>query len=248
MSNSKSSFFLFLLFGGWLSLLFPQQISADAARKQELRAEVFFEKNMHEKAIEAYNSLFEAGYYSEQSLYRMAFLHEQKENWIEAIFFLKKIQIAYGGQELSFRLKYLADKLGARFPLDSAGPGLFEMNFYRNLLPLLGACLGLLAAGLLLVFFARRAWLGAVGLTGLAFSLLIAGGILAGHYGLPERAMLIQETPFHARAAYASTQLNVPLEPGQSVEVIARNDIWCKIRQGAYKAWVPYFSLRLLNE
>jgi hypothetical protein len=248
MSNSKAHFFTFLLILGIIAPIFSQQMSSNEAHQEKLRAEVYFEQENHKKALTAYEGLYQSGYYSEKSLYRLAFLHEQEANWVQAVYFLKKIQIEYGGDELGFRLAYLEDKLASRLPVDRNGPSMIEANIYRNLPLLSGICLVLLILGACLLFWGRASWLQGFGLTGLSFALLMAGLIVFGQYGMPERAVLTQTTAFHAQAAYASAKLNLPLEPGQSVKIEERNDIWCKVSQGSFRAWVPYFSLRSLNK
>lgn len=223
-------------------------MSLNEAHQEKLRAEVYFEQKNQLKALKAYEVLYEAGYYGEQSLYRLAYLYEQQENWVQAIFFLKKVQLAYGGAELPFRLAYLEEKLASRLPVDRNGPTVIEVSIYRNLPVIFGICLGLLLIGSLFLLFGKRFWFQGIGLASMAFALLTAGLLVYGQYGMPERAVLTQITSFHAEAAYASTRLNLPLEPGQSVKIEARNDIWCKISQGSYRAWVPYFSLRSLDK
>lgn len=248
MSNSKVHFFVFLLFWGMIPSVFPQNNPITHPHQEKLRAEVFFEQGNHEKALKAYEALYEAGHYSEQSLYRMAFLHEQKQNWTQAIFFLKKIQWRYGGEEIAFRLAYLQDKLEARFPINNHRPPLMETYLLRSLSWLFWLCLGLLLIGGILTLFGKKAWVHGIGLTGLSFALLIACLMVFGHFAMPDRAVITQETSFYKQAAYASQRLNVPLEPGQSVKIEDRNDIWCKISQGSYRAWVPAFSLRSFDK
>jgi hypothetical protein len=221
-------------------------MSSNEAHQEMLRAEVYFEQENHAKALKAYEALYEAAYYTEQSLYRLAYLYEQKNNWVQAIFFLKKLQLTYGGEEIPFRLAYLENKLASRLPVDRNGPSMIEVHIHRNLSVLFWVCLGLLVGGGCLLLWGKGTWLQGLGLAGMAFALLTAGLVVYGQYGMPERAVLTEKTAFHAQAAYASARLNLPLEPGQSVKIESRNDIWCKISQGSYRAWVPYFSLRSL--
>jgi len=106
MSNIQKAF-LPLLFFSLLStqaIASPQISRADSITK---RAEYLFRFEKYKEGISAYETLYQEGYFTEKSLYRLAFMHEQEGNFASSIYYLRKIQWEYGGPNIESKIAQL---------------------------------------------------------------------------------------------------------------------------------------------
>ena len=102
---------------------------------------------------------------------------------------------------------------------------------------------GLLCYKLLSKRLRLRRWLAA---GSLLLSLCCAGTLLSHHLLLPQRAVILQETPCYMSASYGAQQQTGIVLPGTTVRLLSSQDIWREISIDQQRYWVPYFTLRAL--
>jgi hypothetical protein len=246
MSNYRLAFFTFMVFALQMPLSFAQLQSNNSLRQKLLRAEVAYERQDLSTARKLYHQLFDAGFFTEESLLRLAEAYEADGQWIESLYFLQKADRSYGKPGMSFHLRQLEAKLDPPVRAHPDSLPAYESWLHQHvwLLRIVQALFFFLAAFFLLT--QKKSWFFSVGLIFLFCSLITGTGSLLGDHALPERAMLMQATPFYQQAGYAADPLSLPMVPGQVLEVKEEHDIWCKIAYGRYAAWVPQMYVRKL--
>ena len=97
MSKNKKIFFAKIVL--YLSILYlPAQSQGNTPSFEDrlMKANAAFEAENWERSLQAYELLYEKGFYTERMLYRMAWLHEQDQNYPLAIYYLKKTEKEFG--------------------------------------------------------------------------------------------------------------------------------------------------------
>ena len=238
--------------GGIFSIIFALSFSTLLANPQTERdsllqlAESQFEYEQYPSAIAIYESLYEKGYFQEQMLYRLAYMHEQLGQFPQSIFYLRKLQWEVGGDHINEKVIQLMDKV-SRERL-STGEGwtgyrLFLKRNQRLLIFLTGICILL---STVFLFIKKSSWSNSLA-TGLAtLALLIAGLMIEQQIRIQPKAVVMQPTLFYELPAYAATPKSLPIGPGATVTIKAEQDIWCHISMGQFESWVPTSVIRKL--
>jgi len=249
MSNNQTYFFIFSV---WMVFFFisspAQKLTKNESRQEKLRASVFFDQKNIDKAIASYEKLLKSGYFSEKSLYELASLYEAQENWLEAAYILKKIQYHYGSDEIAFRLAYLEEEINSNFLLSKQGLTELETVLFRKQKGLFFGAWGILVFGFFGILGSRRKTILSISIFSCSMAFLLSAYLAYQAYIQPTEAVLMEASSFYAQPSYAATRLNLPLEPGQSIQINSQQDIWFHISQGPYEGWVPFFVVKKLIE
>ena len=212
---------------------------------QKERADVLYSKGLYQEAGKVYDSLLTQLYYSKPMLYRMAYIAERFNHFGEAIFFLRKVGIAYGDKKAQLRMNTLIEKSEQEGLLTNEGSSMYDF-LNRNTLPISG----LVAISLFLSWiyhkkrphtFSKR----------LALSVFIVGGLvqivlLLSQYGSPSRCVLVRETAFYESPSYGTIAKTEAVALGSVMEIQEKNDIWYQVVVNHKKYWLPFFTVREL--
>ncbi|MEO0900222.1 MAG: hypothetical protein AAFY71_27670 [Bacteroidota bacterium] len=242
MSNKTKAFFTFFLL---LTAFIPSFAYLSSAQVDSLneRANFLFLYDQYQEGISSYETLFSEGYWTEQSLYRLAFMHEQTENFPRSIFYLRKIQWEFGGEQIDNKIVQLLQKSKAeRQPLGntwSATQRIIHHNQGTIALTILVVSILLI----LYVFLIKGRLAQAIGIMATSAMLLVCLLTIANHSFVPAKAVLVESTYFYEAPGYAAKTLSLPLGPGTLVDLVAEQDIWICIRTGRFEAWVPTFMI-----
>ncbi|MCB9231832.1 MAG: hypothetical protein H6581_09230 [Bacteroidia bacterium] len=241
MSKIISRFFHKSIFLGILAL-WGGFLWADEGENLLTAGNNAFESESYTEALADYEAAFEAGAYTEKSLYRLAFLQEQLRNYSRAIFFLKKIQQDFGGDLLEEKVVQLMQKNGSSHYLTSDfWPGYFR--FFRNYGWIIWSLFLLSLAALIGRIVVSRdkipAW--ASSLTGVFAPIFAVSLITLTHYIFftPDRAVIVQDTAFYSFPSYGASFQHGKLSPGETVDIVDSEDIWVKVEAAEHAYWIP---------
>jgi len=243
MSNIQKAF-LPLLFFSLLStqaIASPQISRADSITK---RAEYLFRFEKYKEGISAYETLYQEGYFTEKSLYRLAFMHEQEGNFASSIYYLRKIQWEYGGPNIESKIAQLLRQYRqGQQPLGNMWTSTQRFIYHHQGNISIGILITTLLIAIFVVAIPHRL-ARALGIMASTALLLFCLLVIANHSFVPTKGVLIQETSFYRSPGYASEIINLPLGPGTMVDIKEEQDIWTKIQTTRFEAWVPTFILK----
>ncbi|MFN8393489.1 MAG: hypothetical protein U0176_02305 [Bacteroidia bacterium] len=199
--------------------------------------------------MKIYESLYDQGKFSEQMLYRLAFMHENLRSYPQAIFYLKKAAQEYGEKGTDGKIRQLMQRQGStRF---FSGDGWNDyMLFFRNwnwafLLAFFLAMAGI-AAHYLIPLKQLRGWrqLAVIG----AWVIFFVAGAALFHrsFLVPDRAVLMQDTAFYSEPGFSSNYRLGSFSLGETLEITSRSDIWVQISAAGRQWWVPNWVVREL--
>lgn len=253
MSNLLCGFFRFFLlplsFVLATSILNPVVADSDSPDDRLAAANALFEEDDFTAAQDQYRALFEEGFYSEEMLYRMAFIYEKLENYPEAIYFLRKAAKEYGPKDTEEKVRGLlrSQRVTRMF---SGGAWDQYFSFYRSWGWIVWTGFGLSALLLLglILLPKERSFKGRTGATWSLALLAVVFTALVFHrtFLVPERAVIISETSYYSLPSYGAERTADALSPGETVFIEKNRDIWCRISAGRRSYWVPKMALREL--
>ena len=250
MAKRFSTFFSFFLI-----IFFTFNSNAIASEGNPDLASTFesgnkaFEEGKYTQAMSDYEKVYASGKFSENMLYRMAFMYENLRQYPEAIYYLKKAGQEFGDKNSEAKVRQLMQKQGStRFFSGDGWNG--YLSFFRTWKWLfyglfLASILGI-GAHYLLPRKKIPLWR-SVGI-GFVWTIFFSLILLFSHRSLlvPQRAVLMQETSFYQAPAFSSaTRLNA-FSLGETLEITDRNDIWTEVAAGGRVWWVPYWVIREL--
>ncbi|MEM6265024.1 MAG: hypothetical protein AAGI38_21105 [Bacteroidota bacterium] len=203
-----------------------------------------FEQKQYEESLRLYEAAFAQHHYSEQSLYRLAFLHEQGGNFPQTIFYLRTLEKHFRPEAVPPKIRQLTSKFGLR----GISHGRSEPFFFYFIRTYLFWGAGIALGCVLLSLLILRTWKGPLNrFTRISLSLLalaICGALVFGHLFQSPQAVLIYPTQSYARPAYGAEKVPAPFAPGLTVTIVDSYDLWRRIRVGRHEAWVPDFVLK----
>ncbi|RMG67125.1 MAG: hypothetical protein D6722_13780 [Bacteroidetes bacterium] len=210
------------------------------------QADEAFAYAQYSEALRGYEALYAQGVVTEEMLYRLAWLHEQAGEVPLAIFYLRAVQVRYGGDRIEAKIGALMAQSQARAPTGGAWSG-YRQAIYRqqNLLHGLLLVSTLLTIGLWLGV--RQPIGGWLGLAGALLALGTGGILLEQHWNRPTQAVVIQPTACYEAPGFAAPYQHLPLAPGATVTITDQQDIWSQVRWATFSGWVPNHSLRPLT-
>ncbi len=244
MSNRHLLFFLAsILTAGspsFCSLASPQDSLFDQANKD------FLYENF-QSAVRNYSMLVEQGKDDEQLFYRLAFLHEQLQQYPEAVFYLRKLNWHTKDPLIDEKLVSLLERPDRSIAAGDP-PSPWTLHLVRHVWWWVGgiAAIFLLAIGILLL----RSWQYnthlslALGSAGLLAALLF---LLTLQLYIP-RGVIVVPTYFYESPSYGAGRVSWPLQAGSVVRLLEEKDIWQKVSANDQEAWVPAFVLAPLEE
>lgn len=244
--SKKNIFYPFcLLAAAWLILFAPALAQPEIVSE----AESFLAKKDYSAALQAFEKSFEAGYYTEKSLYQLAELHEKAGNYAMAVFYLRKVNQTFGGKLVEDKIRYLVQLAGGKSLYSSSGWDSFLRMIKRYNLAIWVIFLLLLTAILLFIFrptlikdsIARVATPAVIGLFVLASTLLFVRLFL-----IPDQAVLVVNTPSFDVPGYSARPNATAISPGETVDIVEESDIWVLVEAGPQRGWVPAFTLKRL--
>ena len=251
MYKGKTNIFaaiLFLLLGmAWQPLL--AEVSDPESTLQE--GDKLYEADKYTEAIDLYTALYQDGYYTQQMLLRLSFMHEKLDNFSEAVYYLRKIDQEYGDDEerqLEGKVRNIMKAKGGRvvFSNDQLNFRLFFRNWGLIIYLVFGISAGWLAFNYL------RKWSGNSNgrLIATIFSwlfFLTTGTLLFWRsFMVSSQAVIIDDTSFYAQPSYAAERTQNALSLGELVTIEDREDIWCEVSAGGKEFWVPKMAIREL--
>lgn len=243
MSNILRPFFCLLCFLLFLPSTHASLSSAQADSITQ-RAEYLFRYEKFGEGISSYETLYAEGIWTELSLYRMAFMHEQQGNFAQAIYYLRKVQWEYGGENIDAKIAQLLQKFRQeRQPLGNMWT-LSQQIVHRYLgtFSIILLISSLIVSVLTLVIKIRIAR--AIGLMLSSALLIFCLMTLANHSLVPSKAVIVQESSFFSQPGYAAETVLLPIGPGTMVDILNQQDIWTEIQTARFVAWVPSFVLK----
>ncbi|MDX2249080.1 MAG: hypothetical protein SF052_19990 [Bacteroidia bacterium] len=208
------------------------------------RASEKFEYENFTEAIEIYEQLMEVGFLQEEMLYRLAFMHEKKENFSTSIYYLRKIQWEFGGKRIEEKIGLLMEKANR----ERLSPGevwtsyrLFLHHHYFSLTILLGIVTFLSGT-----IFIRRLHeiLRAMGILSGFAAVLLGLALLEQFFFSPRLAVVMQNTAFYDAPAFGANFRSLPIGQGSTVIIIDTQDVWHHISMDQFDTWVPAFVVR----
>jgi hypothetical protein len=213
------------------------------------RGDEYFEQKDYVSAIQQYELQYNAGSFSEQMLYRMAFIHENMDHPAEAAYYLKKAQLEYGGKDLDQRIRKLM-RLAGTERFYTQDEWLAWNAFHRKwglLLNLLMVAAVVTVAMALLgpkVFKLRLNRY----VTGTGVILLFVTLSLNGYHLFTSgpRAVVIKPTSFYTAPGFAASSNRTIIGMGETVKVLGHEDIWVRVDAGGGDWWVPGWAIRAL--
>lgn len=213
------------------------------------KANQLFESEKYSEALPLYEKIYQEGTYTERMLYRLSFMHENLKNYPEAIYYLKKIKMEYGGPAVENKVKQLLQANGATKFYSASGWDSY-IQFFSQYAIIIWSLTLVAAAFLLYHFITLKAGLPTWRRTAFAIVLLpfLAGAtllVLRGFF-LPDRAVLVEPTAFYAFPSYAASHDGTSLPIGETVNITGESDIWYEVQAGDETYWVPQWSVRRL--
>lgn len=207
-------------------------------------AKHLFDYERYPEAIQVYEALLGQNYFQADMLYRLAFMHEQLQDYPQSIYYLRKLQWEIGGTHLEAKIEQLMDK-GSRGRL-SAGEAwssyaiwIHHHEHWLISLMLLGT---ILAAGSFLL--PSRLWRITLGLSLSSLVIGLSTIWLTQQLDLDKKAVVMQKSAYYDLPGYAATYRTLPISPGATVSILEEQDIWCHISMGQFQTWVPKFVIK----
>lgn len=223
-----------------------QPITMSLEDRLELANQTFEAKNWVESRTQ-YEQLFDRGFFTERMLYRLAWIHEQEQNYPYAIFYLKKAEKEFGGPPL------IEDKIKQLMLLQGTS------RFYsKDPIAALRKSVGWLFLGLFvlgigwylfhLLYKPREApvwrknlnWL--VHLFFAPLCLIIIWQV----FFPAKEAVIVEPTSYYAGPGYGAHPVPDAFSPGETVKILNSEDIWYEVAAGSARYWVPKFTVRVL--
>lgn len=197
-------------------------------------------------AANFYTELYELGYQSEQSLYRLAYAHEQLGQVPQTIFYLRRLQWEFGGDNIEAKIQALLSE-GQSFTTEDAPSYEWVQWTYQRRWPILIG-LGIVAVlALLLGLLFRQAVIRGIGLT--MATLALTTGLTVGLLWtvLPPTGVMLMHTKLYTAPSYGANHEPMTLPPGTTVQLLQKQDIWQQIRARGTTAWVPTFMIEPIH-
>jgi hypothetical protein len=220
----------------------PGRIPAQDSSVLLQSAEEAFAQNRFVEAFESYQKLYESGSYTEQMLYRMAYIMEETKSYPMAIYYLKKAALEFGNKGVDGKVKQVMQLQGSdRFFPSSAWNVYFK--FFRDW----GWLIWTLFATSILVVLVDVIWdrnRGAswrrAGVAG-AWTIAILLSVALAHrsFAVPKLAVLIDQTGFYDHPGYAGKQIPKAFSLGETFQIHDEIDVWSQVQAGDKVFWVP---------
>lgn len=236
---------IFIIFGIiWIlpTFLFSKPISKQDSLFSQ--AKEFFDYEKYEEATAIYQGLYNEGIYQEDMLYRLAFMYEQRTNYPESIYYLRKIQWELGGNHLEEKIHQLVDRISLERLSAGEGWSKYRLFIKRNFYFLLGSlgCLVFFAA-----IFILPKWSNLIRTSGAFFAglAILLGVSLIDHQMLSTpKGVVMRPTAYYELPSYGAPNRALPIPPGATVNILSKNDIWYEISMENFRCWVPQFVIR----
>ena len=230
MSNKTGGIFLIIFALSFFSLLANPQTERDSLLQL---ADSQFEYERYPAAIAIYESIYEEGYFQEQMLYRLAYMHEQLGQFPQSIFYLRKLQWEIGGEHINEKVNQLMDKVSReRLSTGESWTGyrLFLKRHQKLLMLLIGICIVLAT-----VFLSTKkySWTNSLATGFATFSVILACLMIDQHLHTKPKAVVMRPTLFYELPAYAATPKSLPIGPGATVSIQAEQDYLVSYFHGA---------------
>lgn len=205
-------------------------------------ADEAFAYAQYPQALEGYTALYQAGLWQEQMLYRLAWLHEQAGSYPAAIYYLRQVQWAYGGERIEEKVADLMAQQPARLPVGSGWTAYRQaLHHQRDRWYGLMLASTLLAAGLWIGW--RQRWGFWAGLLPALLALGAGGMLVEQAWRLPRKAVILEPSACYEAPGFAAPYRHLPLGPGATVTLEAVTDIWCRVTLPPFEGWVPCHRL-----
>jgi hypothetical protein len=244
MSKQKISFSLMLFF---ISLLIPFSLQAGDVEDRLQAADQSFDKQEFTVSLEAYQGLYEEGFFTERMLYRLAFMNENLKNYPESIYYLKKAAQEFGNEDSESKIKQMMQMNGSTrvFTEDGWNSYFLFYNRYGIYFWIAFAVLAIGLAASLLIKNRKPNSFRSVGLvTGWSLFTVLAVFFIHHIFFSPHRAVLMEKTSFYDFPGYAGHSLPKVFSLGETVAITDEQDIWAKVAAGGREYWVPKSVLR----
>lgn len=249
MTKKNDNYMKSLIFYMLVAFLPLYSLASNDIQAKIDSADTAFSQGNYLGALNMYEKLLDEGNYSEISLYRMAFLNEQMQNFPAAIFCLKRISQEYGGKHLQEKIVQLMQKNGsASYLTDELWTGYFL--FWHRWSWLIWTIF--ISSGLALAAFfflkmqnQKKYFKIAALVSGPVFAIFSI--VLFVHlFFAPRRAVILNPTAYYSAPAYSAEFRLYGFSTGETVNIINKKDIWRQVRAGEKIFWVPEFVLKEL--
>jgi hypothetical protein len=233
-----------LLLCSWLLFISTLAVQATPSPAQEKAAgDGAYQQNGYSQALIHYEKAYRSGYYTEQMLYRLAFLYEQQHNYTQSVFYLKKAQQAFGNELLTAKIQQLIEAQNGITRIPPTYPVKMRVwigLFYPYLVGLMLLCV---CAAIFLALRPMRYHVG--GVSALAAITLLVGGLLLRHeLSAPHQAVVISRTSAYEMPSYAIPLKTTAPAPGATLTITGAQDIWYSVGKGRYLYWIPKKNVR----
>ena len=208
-----------------------------------------FADDEYGEALQAYESLYSTGHFTEEMLLRMSLIHEKKGDFSEAIFCLRKAGKEFGTPNIDERVRKIQRSHGGVRIFSSDGWDAY-FAFFRSWNWVIWLCFMAGLSGVMASLFLPAQWFNQVRKAVVPASwvlLLIFGGILFHRsFMVPTRAVIVEATSFYNFPSYGAEHKSSAFAMGETVTVVGEEDIWVEVQAGGRRSWVPKRVLRQL--
>ena len=241
------SFFSLFLFGtGSIALADMDYFDPASAFESGNKA---FEAAKYTEAMTLYEKVYASGKFSENMLYRLAYMHENLRQYPEAIYYLKKAGQEYGDKNSEAKVRQLMQRQGGtRFFSGDGWNG--YLSFFRDWKWLFYGLFFAAIIGIGLHYILPR--------TGVPIWRSIGVGVAWTVFGIltiyflhrstmvPQRAILMEETSFYSGPGFSAASRPKAFSLGETLDITDREDVWVQVAAGGRAWWVPNWVVKEL--
>ncbi|MEP5613098.1 MAG: SH3 domain-containing protein [Cyclobacteriaceae bacterium] len=203
-------------------------LDASATQKLQTQADSLFAQQKYTEAFQVYESVFQAGQFSESMLLKMAFIKDGLGNYVDALYYLDLYYKNSADKSVVGKIEEISQEMNLTgYSYNDSHFFMAMINKYRGQI-----ILALLAVALFLtVYTYKKRQLNEKPITASVFQLLtltallvLSNGAYEGTYGIiSQNSTLLRNGPS------AGAEPVMMIDKGHKVTVIDRSEVWTKI-------------------
>ena len=237
---TKKMFFLAAL------LMISHQLWSQTPDTQLQMADRLFEQKRYKASLEQYRLLMQKGFYSPQMLLKMSFIAENNGNIPEAMRYLNQYYLAHPDRRVFQKINDLAAQkqlIGYEFT---------DQDYFRTVFnkyqiwffSLLFCCLAIV---FILMAKGKRQQQPLLPYVGALAVLMLLGFLAVNFFYGSETAIVKPQTCYLMQSPSAGASLVATIEGGHKLDILAQDDIWCKVKWQEQVAYIRVHNLWLLK-
>lgn len=226
------SFFLPLLYFNFANAVSPENKLLQSANEE-------FEKGFYHEAKKQYISLLDLGFFSEKSLLKLAQSAEKDADYAWSIYAIKKSQIYYNTPLSDKKIKSLSTRLQLNRSELPSGFQTITSKIRHSKMYIFWIVFSLSSALFLGILFLKKGkkkiWLrySSGSLVAILVISFIYLNVFASDFG-----QVVQESFGREQASFASDKTKVSVNPGQTLKIHEKNDVWFLVSKNGRSFWL----------